>query len=273
MSSGLAPLAANYVWQSTAEGDWTLLMLSSAQFLLKSLRNAAEGKPLSETVSYLAPLQNGTFNASNPVLPSANSSEDYLNLDFLLELFKYAALLNVSSAGNQFQQKLGEVDGRFDEAFNQVALELVNAVRSHCFTFLLTIFIRAVKECQDNSLKEVLTQLCALFALSNLLDDQQWSGIIAISQMQMIKQVIPKVMDKLRPNAIALVDAFEFADNSLGSTIGRSDGNVYEALYSVALRSPLNQTDPFDGYKEYLQPYLDLDFLKKGNHVPADSKL
>lgn len=273
MSSGLAPLAANYVWQTTAEGDWTLLMLSSAQFVLKSLRNAMEGKPLSETVSYLAPLQNGTFDASNPSLPTANVPEDYLNIDFLLELFKYAALLNVSTAGNEFQTKLSEHQGKFDEAFNQVALLLVNAVRSHSFTYILTNFIRVVKECQDPSLKKVLDQLCALFALSNILDDPQWNGLVAIPQMQMVKQIVPQLMDRIRPNVVALVDAFEFSDNTLGSTIGKFDGNVYEALYEVALKAPLNQQDPFDGYKEYLQPHLDLEFLKKGNIVPKDSKL
>jgi len=35
------------------------------------------------------------------------------------------------------------------------------------------------------------------------------------------------------PNAVALVDAFEFPDRVLNSTIGRFDGNVYEALYEV----------------------------------------
>lgn len=36
-------------------------------------------------------------------------------------------------------------------------------------------------------------------------------------------------------------------DNILASTIGRSDGNVYEALFDAAKKSGLNKVDPFDG--------------------------
>lgn len=60
----------------------------------------------------------------------------------------------------------------------------------------------------------------------------------------------------------------EYADRVLGSTIGRFDGNVYEALYESALRSPLNQIDPFEGYHEYLSPHLDKEMLKNANKVP-----
>jgi acyl-CoA oxidase len=49
----------------------------------------------------------------------------------------------------------------------------------------------------------------------------------------------------------------------LRSTIGRYDGNVYEALFDAAQKSVLNQRDPFDGYEEYLKPHLNKDLLKK----------
>jgi acyl-CoA oxidase len=66
---------------------------------------------------------------------------------------------------------------------------------------------------------------------------------------------------------VALVDAFDIPDRVLNSTIGRADGNVYEALYSAAQKSDMNRTDPFDGYKEYLQPRLDKEFLQRGNRA------
>ncbi len=55
----------------------------------------------------------------------------------------------------------------------------------------------------------------------------------------------------------------------LGSTIGRYDGNVYEALYEGATKSRLNLSQPFQGYKEHLQPHLDIGLLKlKGGLLP-----
>ena len=42
-----------------------------------------------------------------------------------------------------------------------------------------------------------------------------------------------------RPNAVALVDAFEFPDNVLNSAIGRHDGRVYESLYEVGVQADM----------------------------------
>ena len=51
------------------------------------------------------------------------------------------------------------------------------------------------------------------------------------------------LLAELRPNAVALVDAFDFTDHYLGSVLGRYDGNVYENLYKWAKASPLNKTE------------------------------
>ena len=48
---------------------------------------------------------------------------------------------------------------------------------------------------------------------------------------------------ELRPNAVALVDAYDYPDHVLQSCLGRYDGNVYEALYEYAKGSPLNESD------------------------------
>lgn len=50
------------------------------------------------------------------------------------------------------------------------------------------------------------------------------------------------LLAEIRPNAVGLVDAFDFSDHLLGSILGRYDGNVYPKLYDWALNSPLNQT-------------------------------
>ena len=47
----------------------------------------------------------------------------------------------------------------------------------------------------------------------------------------------------VRPDAVALVDAYDYPDHVLQSCLGRYDGNVYEALYQYAKDSPLNKQD------------------------------
>lgn len=52
----------------------------------------------------------------------------------------------------------------------------------------------------------------------------------------MLNAALRQLLKDVRPNAVALVDAFEFPDNVLNSALGRYDGKVYEALYEVRCR-------------------------------------
>lgn len=270
MSSGIANLAADYVWQTTAEGDWIILMLQTAQFLLKSLQNAMSGKKLAEVVSYLTPVQASDFDPLKLVAPEAKSVEGYFNLDFLLSLFRFCSLVSVINAGQNFQNKLSET-GKFDEALNSNSVELITAVRAHTFTFMLVNFASTVNKCKDAKTKAVLAKVCALFACSTILEEALFTGHINARQIQFIKAAVVVLLDQLRPDAVALVDAFDISDRVLNSAIGKADGNVYEALFEEAQKGSLNQVDPFDGYKEYLRPHLDLKFLARGNKVPPKS--
>jgi acyl-CoA oxidase len=48
---------------------------------------------------------------------------------------------------------------------------------------------------------------------------------------------------RVRPEAISLVDAFDFNDRMLDSILGRYDGQVYDNLYKWARDSPLNREE------------------------------
>jgi hypothetical protein len=56
-----------------------------------------------------------------------------------------------------------------------------------------------------------------------------------------------------------------FSDAALGSAIGRADGNIYEALWAYATRSPLNQPAFVQRvFKEQLSTILDKKYLEEG---------
>jgi len=122
MVSGIAPLAADYVWQTTAEGDWIILMLQTARFLLKCLKDAMEGKTLAGPVAYLSALRDTMGDVSKAAPPQAKSTQDFFNVDYLQQLFNYCAIVSVATVGQDFQQKLAEANGKFDEAWNASAL-------------------------------------------------------------------------------------------------------------------------------------------------------
>jgi len=82
------------------------------------------------------------------------------------------------------------------------------------------------------------------------------------TQLAMVKQANTELLTILRPNGIALVDAFDIPDRVLCSALGNYDGNIYEALYESAKKATLNQVDPYIGYNEVIRPRLDLEFIK-----------
>ena len=63
------------------------------------------------------------------------------------------------------------------------------------------------------------------------------------SQLDFLKEKLFQLYDRIRPDAIAYVDAFDYRDRHLQSVLGRYDGDIYENLYKWARSAPLNETE------------------------------
>ena len=82
------------------------------------------------------------------------------------------------------------------------------------------------------------------------------TSLLVDHHMMISLMYIVLVCVQIRPNAVALVDAFDHTDDYLGSALGRYDGDVYSHLYKGAFKESLNDTVVVDGYEEYLKPLL-----------------
>ncbi|TNM86146.1 hypothetical protein fugu_008417 [Takifugu bimaculatus] len=69
------------------------------------------------------------------------------------------------------------------------------------------------------------------------------AGLLSVPQALQVSAHIKELLIQLRPNAVALVDAFDLNDKKLNSVLGRYDGNVYEHLFEWARHSPLNASE------------------------------
>jgi acyl-CoA oxidase len=78
LASGIAALEADFKYNATAEGDFVVLLLQTARYLLKSRDMARAGEPLAGIVSGLAPLKvlicDALFFFNTLDLPSTHSS-------------------------------------------------------------------------------------------------------------------------------------------------------------------------------------------------------
>jgi acyl-CoA oxidase len=270
LNSGIAALVSDYAWQVTAEGDMIILALSTARHITSTINKAFKGKKVSGIFDYLNAIDSENF-CTEKLRPKKLSCYTDLNdLQYLLDVFRFRSLeknLAITKELNRLQsvEKLSNED-----AWNKCSLELLAATYAHCYYVIVLNFISKINEMKTPNIKDILIKLFVLFATSYI-NENNWSDIYNKEEMRHINTAIEIVLGEIRPQAVTLVDSFGVPDGVLKSTIGRYDGNVYEALFDAAQKSTLNQSDPFLGYK-YLKPHLNTNLLKHGNKSTSGVK-
>jgi len=256
LTSGIGPMALDYVTYNTAEGDMIILELQAARYLMKTLDEAKIGVKATGLTSYLNDYND---DLSAALTTSATTTEDFQDVELLKLLMRNRALVAVLEASEKLNDCLARKMS-LDDSWNDCAVDLVRCSRLHCYYMLFSTFSQQVAS--DPAVSSILRTMCITYGLMNIAEDLG-SFEFTRKQKQMIRNALSKNMPILRNDAAALVDAFEFSDNILNSAIGKYDGRVYEALFQSALESPLNKVDPFLGYQEYLRPILDLEFIQE----------
>ncbi|RHY31981.1 hypothetical protein DYB32_002962, partial [Aphanomyces invadans] len=134
-----------------------------------------------------------------------------------------------------------------------------NLIESHhlalCYgKYVLVHEFAAAVESLSRATKPIAVALFELFCVTQLQEDL--GDFMALVQLPTSARAslharLTHLLDAVRPHAVALVDAFDHSDVSLNSTLGRADGNVYDALMQSSL---LYASDAVPGFTEYLQP-------------------
>ncbi|KAL7123453.1 hypothetical protein ACP275_01G105700 [Erythranthe tilingii] len=249
-SSGLPELFAAYVPACTYEGDNTVLLLQVARFLMKTVSQLGSGKQPVGTTAYMGRLKHLMQSRC-----TAQRAEDWLKPSQVLEAFEArAAKMSVSCAQNLSKFSNPE------EGFAELSADLVEAAVAHCQLIVVSKFIEKLQQdIPGEGVKQQLEALCGIYYLS-LLHKHQGdflaTSYLTPKQAVLANDQLRALYAKVRPNAIALVDAFNYTDHYLGSILGRYDGNVYPKLYEAAWKEPLNESVVPDGYKEYIRPLL-----------------
>jgi len=263
LASGIAALEQDYKWRSTAEGDTVVMLLQTARFLIRSLGDARAGKTLSGLAKCLEVVGQGKATVQDMKPASPKDVAGWCDLNYLASLLECRTVLSCCAADEQLQMKL-KAGKKFDEAWQALTLTMTKLGEAHVVYFMFRKFKDSIEEVKDDRCRAALTRLCALHGLAEVADGSQWAGLLSAADSAAVDAAISDMCTELRPDAAALTDAFEFPDHVLNSTIGRSDGNVYEAQYAAAVRSPLNRNEVPE-WLEAMRPYLDFELLSRRN--------
>ncbi|KAG6684153.1 hypothetical protein I3842_12G048700 [Carya illinoinensis] len=217
---------------------------------MKTVSQLGSGKQPVGTTAYM-----GRVEHLMQCRSTVQKADDWLKPSVILEAFE-ARSTRMSVARAQNLAKFANPE----EGFLELSADLVEAAVAHCQLIVVSKFIEKLQQdIPGKGVKEQLENLCniyALFILHKHVGDFLSTGCITPKQASLANDQLRSLYSQVRPNAIALVDAFNYTDHYLGSVLGRYDGNVYPKLYEEAWKDPLNDSVVPDGYGEYIRPLL-----------------
>lgn len=204
---------------------------------------------------------------------------------------RHAAIRLTAQAAEALHQASGGRDIPTEgPVWNGNTVALIRAAKAHGHLALVENFVRVLRSGPEGlgcpKAAAALGRLSTLFALLAVEQHEAVlleGGYLSPEQSAMLRRAIQAEMARIRPDAVALVDSFGFDDYYLNrwgagaiaplgsgrewgqapmarpllphcSALGRSDGNVYQALYEMAQGSPLNRTEEGPAWDAVIKP-------------------
>jgi acyl-CoA oxidase len=156
-------------------------------------------------------------------IPRSDSSEGHLrDPEYLRELFEWREGHITASVANRFRRGLGEGHEAF-EVFRAVQDHAADAAKAYIESFVLRAFSEAVEACVDEPVKETLSSLLSLYALSSIEQGKGFfleHGRLAGARTKQVTREVNDLCNTISLQAGALVDAFGIPDQVLGAPIG-----------------------------------------------------
>ena len=182
-----------------------------------------------------------------------------MKVKVLLEAYQHRAARLLVKVAQQIQTDVMEGKA-FEDAWNGALIQMARVSRAHSTYLLLDNFVSGIAEANGKTIGPdevaVLTDLALLFGLywiEKEVGDFLEDGYMSAEQAEWARSCTLDMLNKLRPNVVALVDANDFSDFRLKSALGRYDGNVYPAILEASKKDPLNASEPGPGYEKHLR--------------------
>jgi acyl-CoA oxidase len=105
------------------------------------------------------------------------------------------------------------------------------------YYWIFKTFMMGVMEIHNESVRSVMNKVLCLYGITKILDNASgyYEGkVLDSNAFKLAFTVKEKLLSELKPEAIGLVEAFCYDDNTLASAIGRKDGKAYETLFDWA---------------------------------------
>ncbi|MDJ0409968.1 acyl-CoA dehydrogenase family protein [Rhodococcoides fascians] len=126
----------------------------------------------------------------------------------------------LSTVARRLQSKSKE-SSSFD-AFNAVQDHVLHAASAHIDRIIFEAFIAGIESCEDETTKDLLEEVCDLYALSVIEEDKAWfieHRYLSTERSKAVTRAINERCRTLRPHAELLVDGFGVPEALVGAAM------------------------------------------------------
>ncbi|KQX15427.1 acyl-CoA dehydrogenase [Flavobacterium sp. Root420] len=206
---------------TTFEGDNTVLMQLVAKNRLSEFRKAFGEMGSLGIINYVYENAKVAITEKNPIATRRTDDEHLLDDQFHLQAFIHREKTILASTAQRIKKL---VDGGLEpyDAFNVVQHQMIDVAQAYLERIVLEQFQAAIKTVQDEKSKEILTKLNQLYALSQLEKNKGWyleDGYMEAVKTKAIRKMVNQLCWDIRPDAVALVNAFDIPESCLAAPI------------------------------------------------------
>lgn len=206
---------------TTFEGDNTVLMQLVAKNRLSEFRKAFGEMGSLGIINYVYENAKVAITEKNPIATRRTDDEHLLDDQFHLQAFIHREKTILASAAQRIKKLVDNGLEPYD-AFNVVQHQMIDVAQAYLERVVLEQFQAAIKTVQDEKSKEILTKLNQLYALSQLEKNKGWyleDGYMEAVKTKAIRKMVNQLCWDIRPDAVALVNAFDIPESCLAAPI------------------------------------------------------
>jgi acyl-CoA oxidase len=216
---------------TTFEGDNHVLTQLVAKELLTSYADEVRGMSPVEwmrfaatTVSDVVKKRTAAQQIIQTILDTRQDNEEdgsLFNRGTQLTMFEDREQYLLSTAARRLQGAQKREENPFD-AFNFVQDHVLHAAQAHIDRVVLEAFVAGIDECEDDEARDLLSDVCDLYALSVIEEDKAWfmeHRQLSVERSKAVQRGINERCRSLRPHAQALIEGLGVPEALLGSAM------------------------------------------------------
>jgi acyl-CoA oxidase len=240
--SAIPSLLGDFGVLTTGGGDNVVLAQQTARYLVGCYKRAHLGKKIVGSADYL-----NDFQSLLKQRVSVFSEADWDNPTTILTVWKLLAVHSIHHAALRLQQETEKLGTDKSAAWNECMMDLVSLAFIHNYYFLFLHFSQALSTITDPALNRVMHRLCIVMGLSRL--EEKWGSLLEFGLLnpehgKLLRNQIRKYINELTPDAVTIVDGFNYPDFIVNSPFGRYDGDIYTHYMKALKETPFTQGPP-----------------------------